>query len=53
MIIYPNPYVNPTNPMNLRTSSEKGVLFVQILVISVTIVVVAVPEGMCIWAAYI
>jgi Ca2+-transporting ATPase len=29
-----------------RTSNEKGVLFVQILIISVTVVVVAVPEGL-------
>ncbi|KAI0303590.1 hypothetical protein B0F90DRAFT_1301070 [Multifurca ochricompacta] len=29
-----------------RTSSEKGIAFVQILIISVTLVVVAVPEGL-------
>ncbi|EMD33945.1 hypothetical protein CERSUDRAFT_117474 [Gelatoporia subvermispora B] len=29
-----------------RTASEKGIAFVQILIISVTIVVVAVPEGL-------
>ena len=28
-----------------RTSNEKGIAFVQILIISVTLVVVAVPEG--------
>ena len=28
-----------------RTSNEKGLAFVQILIISVTLVVVAVPEG--------
>ncbi|KAI9458771.1 calcium-translocating P-type ATPase [Russula earlei] len=36
--------VATNNPQ--RTSSEKGSLFVQILVIAVTIVVVAVPEGL-------
>ena len=29
-----------------RTSNEKGLAFVQILIISVTLVVVAVPEGL-------
>ena len=28
-----------------RTSSEKGITFVNILIIAVTLVVVAVPEG--------
>jgi hypothetical protein len=32
-------------PVSRRSSSEKGIVFVQILVISVTVVVVAVPEG--------
>ena len=32
-----------------RTSNEKGIAFVQILIISVTLVVVAVPEGMSIF----
>jgi hypothetical protein len=29
-----------------RTPSEKGIAFVNILIISVTLIVVAVPEGM-------
>lgn len=29
----------------LRTANEKGIAFVQILIIAVTLVVVAVPEG--------
>lgn len=33
------------NPV--RTANQKGIAFVQILIISVTLVVVAVPEGMC------
>jgi Ca2+-transporting ATPase len=32
-----------------RTSSEKGIAFVNILIISVTLIVVAVPEGSCIY----
>lgn len=34
-----------------RTSNEKGIAFVQILIISVTLVVVAVPEGA--WLFYL
>jgi len=36
--------VGTNNPV--RTASEKGLGFVNILIISVTLVVVAVPEGM-------
>lgn len=30
-----------------RSSSEKGIAFVNILIIAVTLIVVAVPEGSC------
>jgi len=32
--------------LSFRTANQKGIAFVQILIISVTLIVVAVPEGM-------
>jgi len=35
-----------TYSLSFRTANQKGIAFVQILIISVTVIVVAVPEGM-------